>query len=177
MAQHVAATAPLSGHQNLRLGHQESVDRTRLALRVHLVVTAVQFGIQNAAAIQLQSFAVTVRLTGHLDQLLHLNATMGQMVTVATELTDLSPMINVIAVPHVLISLLVSLRQDHGTQVVHKDRTASHLHSPSVRKPAGTLTEGELRFRPAGLTGMNVRGRHALPSLSVQEHPELQIAG
>lgn len=177
MSLHVAATGPLSGHQNLQPGQQESVDRTRLALRVHLVVIAARLGIQDVMVLQLPSFAVTVRLTGHLDQLLHLNATMGQMVAVATELTDLSPMINAIAVPHVLVSLLVSLRQVQGTQVVHRDQTVTNLLSPSVRKPAVTSIEDARHFQPAGLTVMTVQVRHALPSLSVQEHPGLQIAG
>ena len=110
MSLHVAATGPLSGHQNLRPRQQESVDRSRLALLVHLVVTAARLGIQDAMVLQLRLYVATVRLTGHLDQLLHLNATMGQMVAVATELTDLSPMINAIAVPHVLVSLQVSLQ-------------------------------------------------------------------
>jgi hypothetical protein len=153
------------------------VDRTRLALRVHLVVIAAPLGIQDAMVLQLRLSVATVRLSGHLDQLLHLNATMGQMVAVATELTDLSPMINAIAVPHVLVSLQVSLRLDHGTQVVRRDQTVTNLRSRSVRKPAVTSIGDARHFQLAGLTGMNVRGRNALPSPSVQAHPERQIAG
>jgi hypothetical protein len=67
--------------------------------------------------------------------------------------------------------------QDHGIPAASRDRTATHLHSPSVRKPAATSTGDGLRFQPAGLTGMNVRGRHALPSLSAQEHHAPQIDG
>ena len=177
MSQHVAATAPPCEHQNLHPGRLRSVVRTRLALRVLPEVIADQLVIQDAMVLQLRLSVATVRLTGHLDQLLHLNATMGQMVAVATELTDLSPMINAIAVPHVLVSLQVSLRLDHGTQVVRRDQTVTNLLSPSVRKPAVTSTVDARHFQLAGLTGMNVRGRNALPSPSAQEHPERQIAG
>ena len=173
MSLHVAATGPLYGHQNLHPDQQESVDRTRLALRVHPVATAVQFGTQDAVVIQPPLSVATVHLTGHLDRLLHLNATMGQMVAVATELTDLSLMINVIAAHHVP----GKPPQDRVIQVAHRDRTATNLLSPSVHKPAVTSTVVARHFQPAGLTGMNVRVRHALPSLSVQEHPERQIAG
>ena len=58
-----------------------------------------------------------------------------------------------------------------------RDLTVTRLHSPSVHKPAATLTVEGLRFQPAGLTGMNVRGRHALPSLTAQEHHAPLIAG
>jgi hypothetical protein len=136
-----------------------------------------QLVIQGAMVLRLLSSVATVRLTGHLDQLLHLNATMDQMVAVTSDLTDLSPMLNAIAVPHVLVSLPVSLRQGHGTQVVHRDQTATSLLSPSVRKPAVTSIGDARHFQLAGLTVTNVRGRNALLSLSVQEHPERQIGG
>jgi hypothetical protein len=126
--------------------------------------------------IQLPSFAVTVRLTGHLDQLFHHNATMDLTVVELiepSELTALSQMNNGIAALHGLDNH----PQDHGIPAASRDRTATRLHSHSVHKPAATSNGDGLRFQPAGLTGMNVRGRHALPSLSAQEHHAPQIAG
>jgi hypothetical protein len=137
---------------------------------------AVQFGIQDAVVIQLPSFAVTVRPTGHLDQLFQHNATMDLIVVELiepSELTAQSQLNSGIAALHVLDNH----PQDHGIPAASRDRTATRLHSPSVHKPAVTLTGDGLRCQPAGLTGMNVRGRHALPSLSAQEHHAPQIDG
>jgi len=176
MSLHVAATALLVALPNHYPRQPESVVRNQPALPVHPVATAVQFGIQDAVVIQLPSFAVTVRPTGHLDQLFQHNATMDLIVVELiepSELTALSQMNNGIAALHGLDNH----PQDHGIPAASRDRTATRLHSPSVHKPAATLTGGGLRCQPAGLTGMNVRGRHALPSLSAQEHHAPQIAG
>ena len=126
--------------------------------------------------IQLPSFAVTVRQTGHLDQLFHHNATMDLIVVELIELIELtaqSQLNSGIAVLHGLDNH----PQDHGILAASRDRTATRLHSPSVHKPAAISSGDGLRFQPAGLTGMNVRGRHALPSLTAQEHHAPPIAG
>ena len=126
--------------------------------------------------IQLPSFAVTVRPTGHLDQLFHHNATMDLTVVELiepSELTALSQLNNGIAALHGLDNH----PQDHGIPAASRDRTATHLHSPLVRKPAATSTGAGLRFQRAGLTGMNVRERHALPSLTAQALHAPPIAG
>ena len=179
MSLHVAVTGLLSGHQNLRPRQQESVDRTRLALRVHLAVIAARLGILDAMVLQLRLSVATVRLTGHLDQLLHLNATMDLIVVELIELIELielnaqSQMNSGIVARHGLDNH----PQDHGILAASRDQTATCHHSPSVHKPAAISTGEGLRFQPAGLTGMNVRGRHALPSLTAQEHHAPPIAG
>lgn len=176
MSLHVAATALQCALPNHHPRQPESEVRNQPALPVHPVATAVQFGIQDAVVIQLPSFAVTVRPTGHLDQLFHRNATMDLTVVELiepSELTALSQMNNGIAALHGLDNH----PQDHGIPAASRDRTATHLHSPSVRKPAATSNGDGLRFQPAGLTGMNVRGRHALPSRTAQEHHAPLIAG
>ena len=135
--------------------------------------------MQDAVVIQLPSFAVTVRQTGHLDQQFHHNATMDLIVVELIEpielidLTAQSQLNSGIAARHGLDNH----PQDHGILAASRDRTATRLHSPSVHKPAATLTVEGLRFQPAGLTGMNVRGRHALPSLTALEHHAPPIAG
>lgn len=179
MSLHVAATALQCEPPNHHPRQPESVVRNQPALPVHPVATAVPFGIQDAVVIQLLSFAVTVRQTGHLDQLFHHNATMDLIVVELIEpielidLTAQSQLNSGIAARHGLDNH----PQDHGILAASRDRTVTRLHSPSVHKPAVTSTGDALRFQPAGLTGMNVRGRHALPSLTAQEHPELQTAG
>ena len=154
----------------------ESVVRNQPALPVHPVATAAPFGIQDAVVIQLPSFAVTVRQTGHLDQLFHRNATMDLIAVELSELIELtaqSQLNSGIAVLHGLDNH----PQDHVMLAASRDLTAIRLHSPSVHKPAETSTGDALHFQPAGLTGMNVRGRHALPSLTAQEHHAPMIAG
>ena len=179
MSLHVAATALQCALPNHHPRQQENVVKNQPALPVHPVATAVPFGIQDAVVTQLPSFAVTVRQTGHLDQLFHHNATMDLIVVERIEaielieLTAQSQLNSGIAVLHGLDNH----PQDHVIQAASRDLTAIRLHSPSVHKPAETSTGDALRFQPAGLTGMNVRGRHALPSLTAQEHHAPLIAG
>lgn len=176
MSRHVAATALQCALPSHHPRQPESVVRNQPALPVHLVATAAPFGIQDAVVIQLPSFAVTVRQTGHLDQQFHHNATMDLIVVELIELIELtaqSQLNSGIAVLHGLDSH----PQDHVMLAASRDRTATRLLSPSVHKLAATSTVDGLRFQPAGLTGMNVRGRHALPSLTAQEHHAPPIAG
>ena len=173
MSLHVAAIDLQCALPSHHPRQPESVVKNQPALPVHPVATAVPFGMQDAVVIQLPSFAVTVRQTGHLGQQFHHNATMVLIVVELIELTAQSQLNSGIAARHGLDNH----PQDHVIQAASRDLTATRLHSPSVHKPAVTSTGDALHFQPAGLTGMNVRGRHALPSLTAQEHHAPRIAG
>ena len=176
---HVAATALQCALPSHPPRQPESVVRNQPALLVHPVATAVPFGIQDAVVIQLPSFAVTVRQTGHLDQLFHHNVTMDPIVVELIELIELIELTAQSQLNSGIAALhgLDNHPQDHVMLAASRDLTAIRLHSPSVHKPAETSTGDALHFQPAGLTGMNVRGRHALPSLTAQEHHAPPIAG
>ena len=66
---------------------------------------------------------------------------------------------------------------DNGIPAVPKDLIVISRRSHSAHNLAEIWTVDELPCPPAGLIGMIVKGRHALPSLIVPVRPVHQIAG
>jgi hypothetical protein len=171
--QHEVVIALQFGLRSHKQALHVSVVRTKVGQQGHPAVTAALGVIMVATARRLPSSEVTAHQIDPVLHRHHLNGTMGQDLTPMAVLIVQSPMMTGIAVRHDLDSQPT----DNGTPVVPRDRIVISRCSPLAHNLAEIWTVDELHCPPAELIGMNVKARHALPSLSVLVRPVRQIAG
>jgi len=173
ITQREVVTALPFGRQSHHQALHVSVDRTKLGQYGHPAMTAAQAAIAVATAPLLPSCEVTAPPIGPVLHRHHPKGTMGQDLIPIAVLIVQSPTMNEKAV----CPDLDNHPPDNGMPDVPKDRIVTSRRSPLAHKPAEIWTVDALPCPPVASIEMNVKVRHALPSLSVLVRPARQIAG